>query len=253
MATLADAARVAYDTAFQISPIFFTGGIASNAPNGMMPLLQLLGVGGAGVGPLGVDVASEAVSLVSGASLAQLPVRFVPLTGTQIVSNSVGTYPFANQVTAANAVIQQGLQVSMEMYMPVASPGGYLAKLPLFQALQSAFQRHNSVGGTYTVLTPAFMYVGCIMTGISDITHTRSRQQQIEWQITFFQPLVSSSNAQMYLSNLISKLSNGQPVTTPAGVSQLPTSMPPATVQPDIVTSPVAIPQPFSGTPTPAS
>ena len=201
MATLSNAARTAYDLAFQVSPIFLTGGIVSNVQGGTLPIVALLG---------------QAAGLVQGAitsgfSMSDFAARFVPIPGATIISNTVGTYPFANQFVAANAIIQQPLNLSLQMIAPVKDTAGYLTKLAITTNLQQSLASHNAAGGTYTIATPSYIYTGCIMTGMTDITGGETRQQQILWQLDFLQPLVSLQAAANAQSSLMSKLSGGQP------------------------------------------
>ena len=96
------------------------------------------------------------------------------------------------------------------MIAPVKDAGGYLSKLAVFTNLQNTFSSHNAAGGTYTVATPSYIYTGCIMTGMNDITGGDTKQQQIIWQLDFMQPLVSLSQAQNAQNALAKALSNGQ-------------------------------------------
>lgn len=200
MATLSSAARSAYDLAFQVSPIFLTGGVVSGVQGGILPVIAVVGqLAGFAQG-----------ALSSGFSMSDFYARFVPMAGASVISNTVGTYPFANQYVAANAIIQQPLNVSLQMIAPVKDAGGYLSKLAVFTNLQNTFSSHNAAGGTYTVATPSYIYTGCIMTGMNDITGGDTKQQQIIWQLDFMQPLVSLSQAQNAQNSLMSALSNGQ-------------------------------------------
>lgn len=201
MAALSNTARSAYDVAFQISPIILTGGIASQVPGGKLPVIGLVG-----------QLASIAQGfLTNGIGLSDIGFRFVPLPGATVVSNSVGTYPFANQQVAGNAIVSQPLVISLQMIAPVNSDMGYITKLPIFTALQQSFASHNTAGGTYSIATPSYIYTNCVMTAITDVTSGRTHQQQVEWQLDFVQPLISQQAALSSLSGLMSKLSAGQP------------------------------------------
>ncbi|MHB8388242.1 MAG: hypothetical protein ACYDBH_01515 [Acidobacteriaceae bacterium] len=200
MATQADAARSAYDIAFQVSPIILTGGIASGMLGNAIPIIALVGqLAGFAQG-----------ALTSGFSFEDFYARFLPIHGSTVISNTVGTYPFANQSVAANALVQQPLTVSLQMIAPVKDAGGYLTKLPIFMNLQQSLQAHNIGGGTYTIATPSYIYTNCLMTNMSDITSGETNQQQIIWQLDFVQPLISLQDATNAVNGLMSKLQNAQ-------------------------------------------
>lgn len=199
--------RTLFRLGFEISPIIFTGGIAGEGPGGF-------GIPG---GMLPIVAITEALNFVEGLlgggsdlSLDNFFAHFRVLPGGTLVSNQLGTYPFANQAVAANAIIAQPLNVSLLMVCPVKSPGGYLAKLATIMALQAAVSLHNANGGTYTIATPSFLYTDCIMTGMKDVSSGETRQAQVSWQFDFTKPLVTLQDAQSAMGQLMSKLTNGQ-------------------------------------------
>lgn len=204
---MANAARTAYDLAFQVSPIILTGGIAQGILGGNLPVIALYGqVAGFVQGALSTGGLSE----------SDFQYRYVPLPGSTAINQTIGQYPFANQLVAANATIQQPLTVSLQMIAPVNSTGGYATKMALFSALQQSFLLHNASGGTYTIATPSMIYPNCLMTAMTDITEGETRQQQVSWQLDFVQPLIAKSQAQAAMSSLMSKLSSGGQVTSPS-------------------------------------
>ena len=188
--------RSAYDLAFQISPIILTGGTASGLVGSALPVLALVG---------------DLATLLQGGSVGDLP-RYTVMAGGNLINNAVGMYPFANQQVAANAIIEQPLNISLHMMAPVNTKGGYLSKLAVFTALRTAFRQHNNAGGTYAIATPAFIYTNCLMTGMTDITGT-GEQKQIEWQIDFVKPLITQQQAQQAYSGLMGKIANGQAIS----------------------------------------
>lgn len=207
----AGAARSQYDLAFQISPIILVGGIAASASGGMLPIIALYGQTNLVTG--GVDANGNPIQPAS--STDQFFAKFMPLPGTTLISQSIGSYPFANQQVAANATIQQPLTVSLLMIAPVNQPGGYLTKLSTFTALQGSLAAHNALDGTYSVATPAFIFTDLLMTSMTDITHGDQGQPQIEWQIDFVQPLISLAAASRAESNLMSIISGGGQISNP--------------------------------------
>lgn len=201
MSILNSAFRDSYRLAFQISPIILTGGTV-----GLMPIIGL---------------SSQVLALAQGAlsgsiGLEDFYAEYLPVPGGTVINNTIATYPFANQSVAANAIIQQPKNISMLMIAPVRDKGGYLTKLAIFTALQTALENHNNAGGTYTVMTPSYIYTDCIMTTMTDVTSGDTKQKQVQWQIDFVKPLVSLNDAANAQNALMSKLSGGQVVTSSA-------------------------------------
>lgn len=197
---ISTAFRSAYDLAFQISPIILVGGIAQSTPGGLLPFVAL-------TGQLAGFVQGAASN---GLSLDDFFARFIPIPGGTLISNGIGTYPFANQQVAANAVVQQPLNISLEMIVPVKTAGGYLTKLAILTSLQSSLNAHNNSGGLYHVATPARIYTNCLMTAMTDITSGETKQQQVRFQLDFIQPLVTQAQAASAQNALMSNMSGGK-------------------------------------------
>lgn len=192
--------RIAFQLGFQISPIILTGGLAQNIPGGMLPIISL------------TEAANFVVGLLSGGGSIELDnffAQFIPLPGSTLIDNQIGQYPFANQAVAANAIINQPLRISMRMICPVRGPFGYAVKLITMIGLQRSLEQHNALGGTYTIVTPSFIYTDCVMTGLEDTTAGESKQVQTTWQLNFIKPLVSLNDAQQAYNNLMNKMASG--------------------------------------------
>jgi hypothetical protein len=204
---IASGFRTAYDLSFQVSPIILNGGIVANTLGGMMPIIGLVG-----------QLASFAQgALTSGSlNLDNFFARFVVLPGSSLINNTVGTYPFANQQVAANAVISQPKNVSLLMIAPVKDTGGYLTKLAIFTSLQSSLEAHVAAGGTFHVATPARLYTNCLMTSMTDVTSGEGKQQMVQFQLDFIQPLLTQQAASSAYSALMGKLAGGAQVTSSA-------------------------------------
>ncbi len=192
--------RDTWDMAFQITPIFFADGIASQVPGGLLPIAAFTAPG-----------VLYSFLTTGNYSLDAFP-KFVTIPGSTIVNFTVGNYPFANQQVAANAMIQQPRSVSLKLIAPVNQPGGYAIKLAFWEVLSEVVTAHNNQGGSFLVLTPAKVYTGMLLTAITDITG-EGNQPQIEWQFDFIQPIISVQSAIAAMSNLTQKLTNGAKVT----------------------------------------
>jgi hypothetical protein len=198
------AASAAWKLTFQISPIILTNGIAGLIPGGMLPLVSI------------TQAANFITGLLSGGNLFDLDqyfAHFKPLPGGSLISQDVGHYPFANQATAANAVITKPLRISMQMVCPAQPEGGYISKLVTMSALQAVLEKHNASGGTYTVATPFFFYTDCLLLDLHDVTPGGSAQPQRDWQWDFEKPLLTQSQATQALNNLMSQINGGLPTT----------------------------------------
>jgi hypothetical protein len=187
---------------YEISPIILVNGIASQIPYQMLPIVAL------------TQAADFTLGLLSGNDLPNLDSYFAhwkPLPGTTLIQNQIGSYPFANQAIAANAIIAQPLQISMLMNVPVQTEGGYTAKLAAMTVLQQTLVAHNAAGGTYTVATPAQIFTNCILILVRDVSGGESKQVQHTWQFDFVQPLITINQAQQVYNSLMNKIAGGLP------------------------------------------
>ena len=208
---------VAWKVAFQLSPILFVGGITGN-----------LGV------PLPIVAFTEAINLPLGLlsngeniELDDFFANFQPLPGATLVEQEFGRYPFANQQVATNAVIFQPKHISMLMQVPARNQFGYYEKLAIMELLQATITLHNQLGGSYTILTPSYIYTGCVMKSFRDVTVGASHQVQTTWQLDFEQPLLTADTGGGLvgaLNSLYTNLTNG---TQSASVAPLATTSTP--------------------------
>lgn len=206
MASPTAAYRDVYDLAFQISPVILSGGIVSSAQGGLLPIIGLVGQ---------LAGFSAAVATSGQIGIDDFFARFIPTSGANVISNAIGTYPFANQQVAANAIIEQPLNISLQMISPVRVAGGYLTKLAIFTALRNSLQAHNDAGGVYHIATPAYIYTNCVMTAMTDITSGETKQQNVRWQLDFVKPLITQIDASAAYGALINKLTAGTQLTNP--------------------------------------
>lgn len=201
--------RLAYQLAFQVSPIILQNGLADSVTGGLLPLLTftqaLSSATSAFTGITSLNLSGFTSSLTN---LSEYFAQFVPMPGSTLVNNQIGQYPFANQTVAANAIIAQPLNVSLKMICPANGSTGYITKTLTMLALKQALAQHNSLGGTYIVLTPSYIYNNCILTSLHDVSSGQTKQVQTEWQFDFVQPLVTTSEATNAYNNLANKMDN---------------------------------------------
>lgn len=194
------AGQLAYQLTFNISPIILTGGIANFIPGSMLPIISI------------TQSLNFITGLLSGGSdlldLDNFFANFAPMPGGTLIAQDIGRYPFANQAVAANATIQQPLQISMLMHCPARGSFGYAAKTATMIALQATLEAHNASGGTYTVATPSRFYDNCILKQLVDIG-SEGNQLQSRYRWDFEQPLLTLQAAQQAQNNLMGKITGG--------------------------------------------
>ena len=243
---------IAYRLAYQVAPIVLTGGVAQNIPGGMLSVLSVLQSGSFLFAALGL--------VESALGIDDWYANFHPVPGGTLIENEVGRYPFANQAIAGNAIIAQGLNLSMLMISPVRDIAGYALQSSIIGALKSTLDQHNAAGGTYTVLTPAYAYTNGILLRLSDVSNAESKQAQNAWQWDFYFPLVTQAAADSAQNATMSQLSNGTQISgQPAWSGSTPTVGNPATLATPDVAAPAAatpgttiapsVPSPISLTP----
>lgn len=188
---------------YQICPIILTGGIAGQIPGGMLPMLSLFQTGVTNSLGLPYDAGDLDNSFAA----------FNVLPGGTLVSQTIGKYPFANQSVAANAVIREPLTVSLIMDTPMRGPNAWQVKQMIMTALKATLERHNDIGGTFTVATPAYMYDNMLLTSLTDNSRGNNSLPQNAWRFDFERPLVALAELQGAQNQLMQKITNGLPTT----------------------------------------
>lgn len=193
-----------YKLGFELSPIIFTNGIAQDLPNSQLPIISIL---------QNKDFENGLLDGTYSLDFNDYFANFKPMVGAQLVNNQIGLYPFANQTVAANAIVTQPLTISMLMTCPARpSNGGYFGKLQILTALKQAIEQHNNDGGTYTIVTPSFIYSECVMTGFVDVSGGDTRQIQTDWRLDFMRPLLTEEDAEQAMNSLMNKIDGGLPI-----------------------------------------
>lgn len=186
---------VDYDYSFQQNPITLVGGVAGT---GLLPISSIM----------------QAQNYPNGITGKADPTKptfasFRPVSGHSLLVNEIATYPFANQATAANAVIAQGLNVSLEMLVPANNFVTASSKLSIMTALKATLDQHTALGGWYNVATPSYVYSGCLLTSLVDASDSGDGEQvQVRWIWNFFQPLITASQLQAAQNASMAKVSS---------------------------------------------
>jgi hypothetical protein len=201
------ASNVSAQLTYQICPIILVGGIASQVPSGMLPMLNLFTSGGSQVNPS--SLGSALILPFNIGDLDDAFGAFNVVPGGQLVLQQIGKYPFANQSVAANAVIREPLTLSVLMDTPMRGANPWRVKNQVFTALKSTLDAHNNAGGTYTVATPAFIYENLVMTSLTDISRAVNTVPQNAWRFDFEKPLVSLTELQGAMNFLTNQLTQG--------------------------------------------
>lgn len=204
--TYSGVSREIFKLAYQISPIILTGesSVTQLMPGGMLPIIALTE---------GINFARGLLQGAEDIPLNDFFAHFTPLAGATIVDNQVGTYPFANQKIAANAIIAQPTTISLRMDCPARGPGSMLTRLATMSAIKAAVERHSTSGGTFIVATPSYIYTGCLLTGLRDTTTGQSHQTQISWQWDFIRPLLTLEQAEGAFSTMMAQIQGQLPTT----------------------------------------
>jgi hypothetical protein len=185
--------KTVFEAAYQVSPIILQDGVA-----------EFVG------GYLPITAVTEILD-VPGWTGGQFFAQYRPLPGGTLEEWQVAEYPFASFQTAANAVVQQPLKVSLQMICPAQNGGGYILKQAILSALKYILDQHILSGGSFTVITPAFTYTNCLLTSLRDISSPSDKQVQYMFQWDFVQPLITASGAQSAFSSFLKNVGNQLP------------------------------------------
>jgi len=195
--------QTVFTAAYEQSPILLQGGIAQFLPGQTLPI-----------------VAITELFDVPGLVNKSLFAHWKPLPGGSLEEWQVAEYPFASLQVASNAVIQQPLKVSMLMICPAQTHGGYIYKQAILTAMKLTLDLHLSSGGTFTVITPAYTYLDCLLTSVRDVSSVSDKQVQYMFQWDFVQPLISTGGfLQQVLGNVMNSITKGTPTVPNLGGS----------------------------------
>jgi len=141
--------------------------------------------------------------------------RFRPMPGSTLESWGVAEYPLAALTVAANATVQQPLNISLMMQCPAQTTFGntYSNKLNIMTSLKNTLDNHILQGGWFEVHTPAYVYQGCLLTSLKDITGSDTKQVQSIYQWDFYVPLITQAQSQSIQTSAMSRWTKQLPVT----------------------------------------
>jgi len=198
--------REIFKLGYEISPVILSGTsrITQFLPAQLLPIIALTE---------SINFARGILGGGENLDLNDFFAHFRPVPGGTLISNRIGDYPFANQRVAANAIVVDPLNISLQMVCPARGPGGYLTKLATLSALRATLNLHSTTGGTYIVATPGFIYVDCLLTGMRDITQQTGQQVQAEFQLDFTRPLITEEDAIEAMNAQMSAIASGAPTT----------------------------------------
>lgn len=199
---------VPFAVSFSISPIILVGGVAQGVTGGMIPIVQLLQP----------DIFSDGLlSQPDTLALEDYFAVFSVIPGGSLLKNQIARWPLANLTVAANDQITQPLQISLRMTAPAQTRDGginYNGKQSVMTNLQSTLAQHVAQGGWFNVVTPSYLYQGCLLTDLRDITGLPDGGQvQAEWQWDFEQPLITTAAAQAAQNQVMAKVSSQTQMT----------------------------------------
>ena len=200
---MSQAGYTAFKLAMTVSPIILTRGIAQGV-GGSLPIVAITE---------GANFIDNILTANTPPSFDQFFAHYKLMPGATLISNDIGTYPFANQATAANAIIDTPLSLSLRMIVPAKGVGGYAVKLATMTALKKTLEQHIFLGGTFSVITESYIYTDCLLRNMQDVSSGESKQDQYEWAWNFFKPLVSEESASAAYNTLMQKIKGGLPLT----------------------------------------
>lgn len=187
------AARQKFRMQYEYAPILLKNGIAEGYPEKVMSILQLTQQNGY---PMDDNGYFGYFSFVNGGTYMQ---------------NTVAQYPFANQYTAANAIVRQPNNISLLMTCPARSVMPLDRRQSIFQSLIASFDRHIALGGMFVVYTPMAIMQNCLLIAVRDSSSGENAVLQNGMIFDFTQPqIMTDEDANKATNASMSKINNGE-------------------------------------------
>lgn len=197
------AGQANFQLRYQIAPIYFIGGIAGTGAANGVPITAYTQSA-----ELAPTIAHPSAFLDPDHYFA----NYVLEPGSSLFENQISTYPVLNIQVAANAVILQPLRLAMRMICPANSTTTYAHKAAIMGSLIQKINQHILLGGYFNVATPAYIYTGCLLESIIDISPDvggDNAQVQREYRWSFLQPLISGDVAEKVANERMQAIKNG--------------------------------------------
>ncbi|CAB4132115.1 hypothetical protein UFOVP136_44 [uncultured Caudovirales phage] len=187
------AARHRWRMQYEFAPILLKNGIADSYPEKVMSILQLTQQNGY---PLDDGGYFGYFSFTNGGTFMQ---------------NTVAQYPFANQYTAANAIVRQPNNISLLMTCPARSNMPIDKRQSIFQSLMASLDRHIALGGMFVVYTPMAIMQNCLLLAVRDSSSGENAVLQNGMIFDFTQPqIMTDEDAQKATNATMDKINKGE-------------------------------------------
>lgn len=187
------AARQRFRMQYEYAPILLKNGIADGYPEKVMSILQLTQQNGYPADDSGYF---GYFSFVNGGTFMQ---------------NTVAQYPFANQYTAANAIVRQPNNISLLMTCPARANMPLDRRQSIFQSLISSLDRHIAMGGLFVVYTPMAIMDNCLLLSVRDSSSGENAVLQNGIIFDFTQPqIMTDEDASKATNQTMDKINKGE-------------------------------------------
>ncbi|GBQ08755.1 hypothetical protein [Saccharibacter floricola] len=198
------AGRTLGQLAYVNSPILLTDGIA-NKMGGTVPIMFYTQL----VGTLNGLISGAVRGNVNLPNLDNTWCHWQNVQGNTLIDNTPAQYPYANQTVAANALVTNPTNISMQMICPPRGPGAMLTKILTIQSLVSLLNKHCQLGGYFNIITPGQFYTKMLLTNVADSSPHADTQPAVQYTFKFTRPLTQKNEAAQKMSTLMTKASGG--------------------------------------------
>lgn len=187
------AARQRFRMQYEYAPILLKNGIAESYPEKVMSILQLTQQNGYPADDSGYF---GYFSFVNGGTFMQ---------------NTVAQYPFANQYTAANAIVRQPNNISLLMTCPARSNMPLDLRQAIFHSVIASLVRHIELGGMFVVFAPMAIMQNCLLLAVRDSSSGENAALQNGMIFDFTQPqIMTDEDAQKATNQTMDKINKGE-------------------------------------------
>jgi hypothetical protein len=187
------AARQRFRMQYEYAPILLINGIADGYPEKIMSILQLTQQNGYPTDDSGYFG------------------YFSFINGGTFMQNTVAQYPFANQYTAANAIVRQPNNISLLMTCPARANMPLDRRQSIFQSLTASLDRHIALGGMFAIYTPMSIMQNCLLLSVRDSSSGENAVLQNGIIFDFTQPqIMTDEDASKATNQTMDKINKGE-------------------------------------------